>query len=284
MTSLAAAREFVLREARLVERRLFSTLFYGASAAGVVRAVRAYQNDDGGLGHALEPDVRSPDSQPLFVGFGLTILAAVDARDDDLLTGCCEFLETVADERGAVPMILPTAAGVPRAEHWVNTRLPPSLQPTIAIAASLHALGFTHRWLERATDYCLAELRSGPEPEVHLLREILRFLDVVDEPTLRDRAAAAVPGADDLKVDPASTDYGLTPIQMAPTPTWARELFPTDQLDAHLDALERAQRDDGGWPLDWDPPSAAARLEWRGQRTLEALQILRAYDRLPQAP
>jgi len=281
MTSWAAAREFVFRDARLVERRLFATMFEGAPADGVARAVRAYRNDDGGLGHALEPDVRCPESQPLFVLFGLTPLASVGARDDDLLTSCCEFLETVADDRGAVPIILPSAADYPRAEHWTNARLPPSLQPTIGIAASLHALGFTHRWLDHATDYCLDELKRGPEPEAHLLREVLRFLDVVDEPALRDRAVAAIPGAEDFRADPTSTDYGLTPLQMIPTSSLARELFAADLLDAHLDTLERDQRDDGGWPLDWDPPTAAAGLEWRGQRTVEALEILRTYDRLP---
>jgi hypothetical protein len=244
MASWAKAREFVFREARLLERRLFSTLYEDAPARGVVHAVRAYQNDDGGLGHALEPDVRCPDSQPLFVTFGLAALAVVDGRDDDLLTGCCEFLETVADEPGAVPIILPSAADYPRADHWNNARRPPSLQATIGIAASLHMLGFSHPWL-------------------------------------LERAAAAVPGAADLRTDPAATDYGLTPVQMVPTAVRARELFAADLLDAHLDALERAQCDDGGWPLDWDPPTAAARLAWRGQRTLEALRILRAYDRLP---
>src|SRR5215510_516246 len=283
MASWDAAREFLHREARLLERRMFLTLFEDAPASGVVQAVRAYQNDDGGLGHALEPDLRCPGSQPLFVGFGLTVIADVDGRADDLLRGCCEFREAVAGGRGAGPMILPAAAGSPRADHWQDTERPPSLQPTLAIAASLRALGFGHPWLDRATDYCLDELRRGPEPEAHLLREVLRFLDQVDQPALRDQAAAAVPSAAYLRRDPDATDYGLTPLQLAPTAAWARELFPTDLLDAHLDALEQAQSEDGGWPLDWDPPSAAARLEWRGQRTLEALRILREFGRLPAA-
>ena len=280
MASWDAAREFTYGNARLLERRMFSAWFEEGPASGVVRAVRAYQNDDGGLGHALEPDLRCPGSQPLFVGFGLTAVADVDGRDDDLLTGCCEFLETVADARGAVPIILPTADGFSRADHWQITDRPPSLQPTLAIAASLHALGFTHPWLDRATDYCVEVLGRGPEPEAHLLREVLRFLDQVDQPALRDRAVAAVPDADYLRCDPSATDYGLTPLQLAPTAGWARELFATELLDAHLDALEQAQCEDGGWPLDWDPPSDAARLEWRGQRTLEALRILRDFDRL----
>jgi hypothetical protein len=57
-------------------------------------------------------------------------------------------------------------------------------------------------------------------------------------------------------------------------------LFEEAELTAHLDALEAAQCEDGGWPISWDPPSAASRLEWRGRWTVEALVTLRAYGRL----
>jgi len=41
-----------------------------------------------------------------------------------------------------------------------------------------------------------------------------------------------------------------------------------------------AQEADGGWPITWDPPSAASRLEWRGIVTLGALRTLTSYGRL----
>ena len=62
-----AGRDFVRQEARLVERRLFATLFEDADPHGVVDALRGYQNADGGFGHGLEPDKRCPDSLPLDV-------------------------------------------------------------------------------------------------------------------------------------------------------------------------------------------------------------------------
>ena len=61
------ASDFLLRNARLIERRLFAARFRGAPTEGVVTALRAYQNEDGGFGLALEPDLRGPDSQPLHV-------------------------------------------------------------------------------------------------------------------------------------------------------------------------------------------------------------------------
>ena len=59
------ARDFMYTHARLLERLLFAVRFEGAPPAAVGKLVAAYQNPDGGLGHALEPDVRCPESQPL---------------------------------------------------------------------------------------------------------------------------------------------------------------------------------------------------------------------------
>src|SRR5262249_51662046 len=84
------AREFMLRNARLLELRLFATLFEDAPPDGVALALGAYRNDDGGLGHGLEPDARCPESQPLFVAFGLGTLVEAGARDDELVLGCCD--------------------------------------------------------------------------------------------------------------------------------------------------------------------------------------------------
>lgn len=280
MASFVAAHEFVLREARVLERRLFATLFEGAPPVGVARALGAYRNDDGGLGHGLEPDVRCPESQPLFVAFGLRTLAEAGARDDELIGGCCDYLASVADARGALPILLPSVERYPRAAHWTNGRRAPGLHPTIGIVASLDALGFEHEWLDHATGYCLDELSRQPPSDAHVLRDALQFLDLVDDPALWERTAAAIRLATSFRRDPDSTEYGLTPLQLAPTPARARALFSEDQLAAHLDALAASQCEDGGWPISWTPPGAAARLEWRGRWTIEALATLRAYGRI----
>jgi hypothetical protein len=108
---LVAAREFVYREARLVEQRLLATLFEGAPPQGVVDAVRAYRNADGGFGHGLEPDKRCPDSQPLDVAFALDTLAAAGAREPHLAARACDFPDGVADPDGAVASVLRRSPG-----------------------------------------------------------------------------------------------------------------------------------------------------------------------------
>ena len=80
------AADFLARQARLLEQRLYATLFEGAPAAGVVEALRGYQNDDGGFGHGLEPDKRCPASQPLDVQVALETLSAAGTSDAAMLS------------------------------------------------------------------------------------------------------------------------------------------------------------------------------------------------------
>jgi hypothetical protein len=178
-----------------------------------------------------------------------------------------------------VPILLPSAEQYPRANHWASGPWEPDLNPTVGIAASLRALGFEHEWLDSATAFCLDELSRRPPKDAHALRDALRFLDLVGDETLWERAAAAIPHADWLRLDPRSTEYGLTPLQLAPSPERARTLFSEELLASHLDALAEEQCEDGGWPIRWDPPGDSSRLEWRGRWTVEALVTLRAYGR-----
>ena len=54
-----AAAEFMATRARVLDRRVFQRLFQGGAPEPVRDAVAAYRNDDGGFGHALEPDLRA---------------------------------------------------------------------------------------------------------------------------------------------------------------------------------------------------------------------------------
>ncbi len=78
---LSAARDFILRQGRLLDRRLFATCFEGAPAAGVIEALRGYRNGDGGFGHGLEPDKRCPASLPIDVEIALQALATAGTVD-----------------------------------------------------------------------------------------------------------------------------------------------------------------------------------------------------------
>jgi hypothetical protein len=60
-------------------------------------------------------------------------------------------------------------------------------------------------------------------------------------------------------------------------------MFDDAAIDAHLDRLAATQEADGGWKVTWEPPSEAARLEWRGILTVKNLRVLHEYGRLTRA-
>jgi hypothetical protein len=288
----AAARGFLLRDGRLLERRLFATCFEGAAPAGVADAVRGYRNPDRGFGHGLEPDTRCPASLPIYAEVALQALAAAGAADTDLIDGACDYLAGVAARvgaGGAVPPAFPVIESFPRAVHWSEWTYEPSLNPTAGLAGLLHGLGAEHPWLAQATDWCWEQIEAAELPgEVHTLSEVFSFLEHAPD---RGRTAAAaaralerLTKAEMFLADPEATGYGLTPLTIAPRADsrW-RDLFPAGLIEAHLDRLQRDQQPDGGWPVTWEPPSDAARLEWRGMVTVKALRTLVSYGRLDPA-
>jgi len=294
-----SGRAFLDREGRLIERRLAAVLFDSVDPSGVVDAVRAYRNPDGGFGHGLEPDTRCPASLPIDVESALDILLmagagvagerAVDWSGDLGLDGlvleACDWLGSVAARDGAVPLSFPVMERYPRAEHWSDWTYTPALNPTAGLAGRLHRMGVSHPWLTRATDWCWARLESGFDEGAHGLAEVLVFLAHVPDRARAESVGAHVGAwlakAQGYRADPADPAYGVTPLHLASSPgsPW-RRLFDDTTIDGHLDRLVRDQQPDGGWAITWEPPGAASTLEWRGIETLRALRTLGAYGRL----
>lgn len=284
----AAARSFLLTEGRLLERRLFAALFEGAAATGVVDALRGYQNGDGGFGHGLEPDKLCPASLPIDVEMAFHALLAVGAGDATMVGRACDWLASVADDSGAVPLAFPVMEDYPRAEHWSEWTYAYGVHPTAGLAGLLHALAFDHPWREQATAFTWSAIDDGSalDGDAHALGEVLLFLEhVPDRERVADVArsvAERLPSVRWLRWNAADPGYGVTPLHYARTPASAwRSLFDDEQIQADLDRLERDQQPDGGWPITWEPPGKAAALAYRGIVTLDAVRTLVAYNRWP---
>jgi len=279
---LAKARHFIHAYGRLLERRQFEVRFEGGSPEAVGRAVKAYQNADGGLGHALEPDIRSPYSQPGFIGFGLAAMMDAGCRDPEFALSLCRYLADVSDERGLVPFLFENARETPLAPHWMSPTIPVDVNPTAEICGFLHFQGISHEWLSLATETCYRIFMSDPPKEAHALACAARLAEHVPDramaANLLDMLAETLPQARFFQPHAPAEGYGLTPLAFAPRPdSPLKALFAQSQIEGHLEQLAGKQQPDGGWPITWDPPCEAAVWEWRGKVTLDAVSILSAY-------
>jgi hypothetical protein len=281
----AAAAQFLAGTGRVLDRRRFARLFGPDGPEPVRDAVAAYRNPDGGFGHALEPDGRSPGSQPLAIALALATLDETGAWDDGLARGALGWLELHAPAAGGVVEAAPSITDWPHAPWWAAMDgQHPSIITTGLIAGTLHARRARHPWLDRATELEWAMISELTTASPYVLRAVMHFLDRVPD---RDRAVKAFGQCGPLILDqglvtlePDAPGEIHTPLDFAPLPgSLARGLFRPEMIGAHLDHLAAAQQADGGWMFNWPAWSSAATADWRGSITVDALRLLRGNGR-----
>jgi hypothetical protein len=289
MPDLDAARQFVHSHGRLLERRRFEYL-HGAAQDDpepVLRALEAYKNADGGFG-LLEPDLRTPASQPSAVLYAFEVLEELPAaaRPKPLTDAALDYIDAITSADGGIPFVTPAADGFARAPWWAPVDpAPSSLLMTAGVASVSYRLGLDHPWLTKANTYIWDQIRSLRLSDAYAFRYVVHFLDAVpDRPradaeldVLRDR----IPDDGVITVETGAEGETLGVLEVAPGPDHAgRRLFPAALAERELDELAAAQKDDGGWDFNWAAWNPAVAWEWRGMVTLIALNTLRANGRL----
>ncbi|GAA4444900.1 hypothetical protein [Phytohabitans houttuyneae] len=291
-TYLRRAEEFLAGTARLIDRRRFDLVTGRGDGAGVLAALAGYRNADGGFGWSVEPDLRSPESQPAGALHAFEALA--EAGTGGGFGGpLCDWLDTVTFSDGGLPFALPLT--VPAGSSWVWTdadTTASSPHMTCAVAASAHWVAAVdpavreHPWLARATAYCQERIAALTEVG-HALeyRYMLLFLDAAHgawpgaAAELR-RLVGFLPESGVLPVAGGIEGESMRPLDLAPHPGPLRDTMPADLIAADLARLADGQQDDGGWRVDFAAGSPAAALEWRGYATVAAVRTLASAPRL----
>jgi hypothetical protein len=291
---LEKARDFMATHARLLDRRRFELSGADVDAAGVLAALGAYRNADGGYGWGLEPDLRSPESQPAAAGHAFEVFEEIAPGTSPHAASLCDWLATVSHPDGGLPFARALTFSAGSGPWWgAGDNAASSLQITAFTAAAALRVAThdpavaAHPWLERAVDYCLAEIEAiDRQPSAYVLAFAVRFLDAAIEvrPQTREliaRLGAHVPDDGRLLVQGGADDEALRPLDLAPFPDRpSRALFSPEVIEADLDRLDAGQKPDGGWTVDYLKISPAGALEWRGYATVLALDILRRNGRI----
>lgn len=283
MINKEKAVRYIWANARLLERRVFEHAFFGGSAGDVVHSLRAYQNEDGGFGHALEPDLRAPDSQPLFAEFGLRTLYEARIQDASLASSVCRYIAQHADLKRGIATITTTSQHYPRADHWNNADAEqPSFSRLTGLVGLLNWQGIQDAWLDKAVDVCLQHIAAEKYEDSHTILTAFCLLESLPQTEeirrLYDKLADELMNARFVRLDAASQGYGLTPLDFAPAAdSYCRPIFTDSVIEEHLQALAAEQEEDGSWPIQWQPPSELARLEWRAYRTVKSLITFKSY-------
>jgi hypothetical protein len=301
----AHARNFLLTNARPLEQALFKYRFEGGPDTAVIAALRPFQNPDGGFGHGLEPDVRTPTSSALATGMALNIFKALNTPyANPLVKQAVEYLlRTFDPERRTWRVVPPDANDHPHAPWWHDedgslARTFDDFQviPRTQIVGLLYNYAelVDREWLDRLAEETVSDVESletrlfggGGDTLVYALSlvETERVPEHYRErllPRLREVTTAVV------STDPAEWDsYVVTPLKVAPLPQSPVADLLEEALARHLDYVVDDQVEEGFWQPSWGwgesyPAAwAQAEQEWRGVLTLDHLTSLRAFGRL----
>lgn len=294
MIDVEKADSFIVTHARLIERRRVAVLFEREEPAGLLAALAAYRNADGGFGWGLEADLRAPSSQPAGALHAFELLEEAAPARSPMGAELCDWLQTATLPGGGLPFSLAGAATPGTARWWAGADPHvPSLHITSAVAGHAHRVAWhdpavaAHPWLARVTDWCAETIATQEQPPfAYTQKYVLQFLDSAlgARPDLAgelERMAAALPESGELPVAGGVEGEKLRPLDISPLPDRPlRRLMPAAAIERHLDEVETGQQDDGGWTVDFPSASAAGALEWRGVATVRALAVLRAHGRV----
>jgi hypothetical protein len=260
---LRAALSFAATHARVLDRRRLHLLLGEGDRDAVLAALDAYRNPDGGYGWGLEPDLRSPESQPASALHAFEVFAEAVPATTPRAAQLCEWLASISRPDGGLPFALPLGDPAGTAPWWAQADpTTSSLQITAAVAGNAHRVArhdatvANHPWLAAATEYCLAAIRAvEAAPPAYELSFALQFLDAVSD--TRPEAAALlahlgrhVPADGTMRVEGGTDEEMLRPLDVAPDPDRpVRSLFAPPVIAADVDRLAQQQQPDGGWPV-----------------------------------
>lgn len=289
---LTAASAFLAGHARQLDRLRFELLTGAGDRTATLAALAGYRNPDGGFGWGLEPDLRSPESQPGAALHAFEVLAETGPGDAGLAGPLCDWLASVTRPDGGLPFALPVTEPAGTSHWWLDAdHTSSSLQISAAVAGQAHRAARLdpvlagHPWLERITGFCLSSIAATARPHAQELMFALGFLDAVHErrpeaAAQLERLGALVPADGGLPVEGGIEGEAIHLLDLSPEPGRPlRALLDPAAVERDLDRLEALQQDDGGWEVDFDSSSAAGALEWRGYRTVWAVRTLLAHGR-----
>ena len=122
---LEKAGKFIFQHGRLLERQLYATFFQGGPKEACIKALLAYQNEDGGFGNGIEPDLLCPDSTAIGAETAMGILDLLDAGaggpEGEIVTHLVSWIVANQDDRGVIPHPPARLLDYPHQPWWENS-------------------------------------------------------------------------------------------------------------------------------------------------------------------
>lgn len=302
MNTYEKARQFVYQNARPLDFARWKYHFEGGSREAVLDVLSAYQNSDGGFGHALEPDCWNPDSTPIATWMATNILRKVGLTDGThpIIQGILRYLDRGKDfYNGKWCNTVPGNNDHPHAVWWScgeENGLTDD-NPTVSLA------GFALRFSERGSPLykkAAAIVREAVEQfhpqsriDNHTTRcyldlliycESMKDFDLFDLDAFRESVKEAVKACVCKEPEKWYTEYVCKPSFFFEITGRVFAIVDPALCAKEARMIECHQQSDGSWPVTWQwwtdyPEYHISANWWRASFCIENLLYLRFFEK-----
>ncbi|ADU28724.1 hypothetical protein [Evansella cellulosilytica] len=290
----ALAVHYIHHYARPIDRALFEYHFNSGSSLEVMQQLQFYQNEDGGVGHGLEPDIRSKFSSPIVSTVALQYAREVKASwEHPFIQSVMKYFTDTYYSFETWPLKLSHMNEFPHADWWKHSEDVTSFQanPGVEIVGYYHAYPqaipeqLFHIFQESVFQHLDNQHKT---PEYH---EVLCYLRLVEEMPDPGKTMIVEYLRDSIR-DIATLDhtqwggYCAKPLSLAPSPNAAMFNALEDVIQKNLDYEINNQKEDGSWEPFWewgqykDEWETRVKQEWKGYLTVQMLKTLKNYERI----
>ena len=298
-------RNWVYRNARPLDLARWQYHFEQGTKESVLTALSAYQNGDGGFGHALEADIWNPESTPIQTWTATEILCEIAFTDKThpIVKDIIKYLDSGADFDGKFWFnTVLSNNDHPHAPWWHTTSestCHTDYNPTAALA------GFGLAYAEKgsslyqkcaviavqAVSKCLdAEFLN----EAHTVACFVRlleyaahadFVNLFDVEALEKRLAEQVTASITKDTSSWATSYVCKPSQFITSPDSPFYEANKDISEYECDFIIKTVNLDGVWDINWqwnDYPNewAISKNWWKATIVIKNMLFLKAFHRL----
>ncbi|MEO3944054.1 hypothetical protein [Gorillibacterium sp. CAU 1737] len=303
LTAFEEVRRWLYRNARPLELARWQYHFEDGSAENVLRALAAFQNEDGGFGHALDGDNWNPNSTPYNAGIAIEVYRELNLYDPShpLVEKTLAYLTHTEflTEKGW-PFTIPSNSDYPHAPWWTYSE---QNNEENGYHATGGLVGFILRCGDKGSglyskalgiaDGMMEKLREQDKLEQHeigayctLLKDIqaAELTDRFESEWLAKRLHALVNEA--IERDPAKwPSYSMRPTMYIDSPN--SPFYPGNEalVEEELSYLLRSRREGAVWAIMWtwadcEREFAISERWWQGYWAVRNVLLLKAFHRL----
>jgi len=286
-------RNWIYRNARPLDLARWAYHFEDGTKAKVIKALSFYQNEDGGFGHALEPDSWNPGSTPITTNTAAEILRELDHHDrkHPMVRDMLRYLASGHGRREDKWLFsIPENNRYPRAPWWSADEegTLTNFNPTASLLRFVLDFGDydsdLYMMALNQMEKMKTEFIETVEPSMHDLICLEAIRPYLDEERLNELED------NEIEKDPENwKDYTCRPSAFIKNPEHPLMKTQKETVEAELQHLEKTLNPKGFWDINWvwsdyEEEFHISRNWWRADLTIKNLLLLKAFGRLDDGP